>query len=88
MLGDIQNKQVILLKGFLFLTLGILALAILAFDAQSVRIVALALIAIWAFCRFYYFMFYCIEKYVDSDFKFAGLTSFVIYMLKRRKTGD
>ena len=86
MLGDIKNKNLIILKGFLFLTLGILALAILAFDAQSLRVIVLALIATWAFCRFYYFMFYCIEHYVDSSYKFAGLTSFVMYMLNRNKS--
>ena len=87
MFGDIKSKRLILIKGFLFLGLGIFALAILALDTQAVRPVALALIAIWAFCRFYYFMFYCIEKYVDPSYKFTGITSFVLYLLNQtRKT--
>jgi hypothetical protein len=88
MLGDITSKKLILIKGFLFLGLGLLALVILAADTQSIRPIALALIAIWAFCRFYYFMFYCIEHYVDSSFKFAGLTSFVLYFVKKRSGND
>ena len=88
MLGDIKNKKLILVKGFLFLGLGIFALAILALDTQSLRPMALALIAVWAFCRFYYFMFYCIEKYVDPSYKFAGLTSFIVYFLNKRRKGD
>jgi hypothetical protein len=40
-------------------------------------------IAIWAFCRAYYFAFYVIEHYVDSSFKFAGLGSFVRHCLQR-----
>jgi hypothetical protein len=42
-------------------------------------------LAIWSFCRFYYFQFYVIEKYVDADFRFAGVGSFLIYLWKRRK---
>ena len=84
MLGDIKSKKLILIKGFLFLLLAMLALTILAVDTQSVRSVTLALISAWAFCRFYYFMFYCIEKYVDPTYKFSGLTSFIAYMLARR----
>ena len=88
MLGDIKSKKLILFKGFLFLALGLFALAGLAFEVQNIRPIACALIAIWAFCRFYYFMFYCIEKYVDPTYKFAGLTSFVMYFIRRRDTRD
>jgi hypothetical protein len=42
-------------------------------------------IAIWAFCRAYYFAFYVIEHYVDSSFKFAGLGSFVRHCLQRAR---
>jgi len=84
MLGDIKSKPLILVKGFLFVALGIFALGILALDTMSVRAVALCGIAIWGFCRFYYFMFYCIEKYVDPGYKFAGLSSFVLYWIARR----
>ena len=45
-------------------------------------------VAIWCFCRFYYFAFYVIEKYVDSSFKFAGLGSFILYWLKKKKEED
>ena len=38
-------------------------------------------VAIWSFCRFYYFAFYVIEKYVDSSYRFAGLSSVVRYLI-------
>ncbi len=88
MLGDIKSKKLILFKGLLFLVLGVFALVILAIDTQSLRAVALSLIAIWGFCRFYYFMFYCIEHYVDSSYKFAGLTSFLEYWSRRSRNRD
>jgi hypothetical protein len=42
-------------------------------------------VAIWSFCRFYYFAFYVIEKYVDSSYRFAGLTSFARYLIAQRR---
>jgi len=41
----------------------------------------LLLVAVWSFCRAYYFAFYVIEHYVDPSYKFAGLTSFAMYLL-------
>lgn len=38
---------------------------------------ALLAIAIWSFCRFYYFVFYVIQHYVDPGFRYAGLGDFV-----------
>jgi len=29
-------------------------------------------------------MFYVIEKYVDPNYKFAGLYSFLLYLLRKR----
>jgi hypothetical protein len=41
-------------------------------------------IAIWSFCRAYYFAFYVIQHYTDPQFRFAGLLSFAQYLLTRR----
>ncbi len=42
-------------------------------------------VAIWSFCRFYYFAFYVIEKYVDPGYRFAGLSSFALYLVGKRR---
>ena len=42
-------------------------------------------IAIWSFARAYYFAFYVIEHYIDGEYKFAGLWSFWMYLLSRKK---
>jgi hypothetical protein len=85
--GDIQSARLIVWKGFLFLACGILAsVGILA--ASPTWTTALLLgIALWACCRWYYFMFYVIQHYVDPSFRFAGLGSFVRYMLSSRRSG-
>ncbi len=40
---------------------------------------------VWCFCRFYYFAFYVIEKYVDPAYRFSGLWSFARYLCQSRK---
>lgn len=86
-MGDLTTPKVIKLKGVLFLVAGILASALLLIDAPNLRTAALLVIAIWSFCRFYYFAFYVIEHYVDPGYRFAGLGAFLRYCWERRKKG-
>nr|WP_255712952.1 hypothetical protein [Rhodopirellula sp. JC740] len=67
------------MKGTLFVALGLLASILLAVQLPDMRYVALLAIAVWAFCRAYYFAFYVIEHYVDSGFRFSGLLDFARY---------
>jgi hypothetical protein len=84
-MGDIKNPKLILLKGFLFLFMGCLAVAGILVEHPELRLAFLLAVAIWSFARFYYFAFYVIEHYVDGRYKFAGLTSFVLYLMGRYK---
>jgi len=81
---DLTNPRLIWAKGWLFLLLGILASGLLASRHFDLTIIALHLIAIWAFCRFYYFAFYVIQHYVDPSLRFSGLIDFLRYALGRR----
>ena len=81
---DLASAKLIYLKGFLFLVTGLLAVTALLLDSPTLRTAFLLLIAVWSFCRFYYFLFYVIEKYVDPGYKFAGLYSFLCYLLRKR----
>lgn len=87
-MGDLTNPKIIKLKGLLFLVAGILASVLLLIDSPNLRTVALLAIAIWSFCRFYYFAFYVIEHYVDPGFRFAGLGAFLRYWWQRRKKSE
>ena len=82
-MADLKNPSLIIAKGFLFLGLGFLAAMLLLIEAGSIKVVLLLAVAIWAFCRFYYFAFYVIEHYVDSQYRFAGLLSFCRYLLRK-----
>ena len=83
-MGDLKNHQVIVVKGVLFLVLGCLATAVFLLRSPAITDTILHCIAIWAFCRFYYFTFYVIEKYVDSNYRFSGLWAFLRYILRSR----
>jgi hypothetical protein len=87
MLGDLKNSRIIIAKGFLFLVTGGIAAGLLIADHPDVRTGSLLLIAVWSFCRFYYFAFYVIQHYVDPTYHFSGLTSFVRYLWNRRSNG-
>ena len=83
-MGDLHSKRLIVFKGFLFLLAGVVAAATLWGENFTARNGLLLGIAIWSFCRFYYFAFYVIEHYVDANYKFSSLWSFARYWLRRR----
>ena len=72
----------------LALFLGFAASALLLVESPTLKTAFLLAVAVWGFCRFYYFAFYVIEHYVDPGYKFAGLTSFVRYLLRRRRPAE
>ncbi len=80
---EITDPRWIIIKGFLFLILGLLAAGLLVLEHPELRIVLLLCLGIWCFCRFYYFAFYVIEHYVDSTYRFSGLLSFARYLWSR-----
>ena len=82
---DLKSSAWIKLKGLLFLLLGTVAVGLLLLENPGWKPALLLVLAIWGFCRFYYFAFYVIEKYVDPNYKFSGLWSFVRYLLRRPK---
>jgi hypothetical protein len=82
---DLTSTTWIKVKGMLFLLLGFAATVFLLLENPSLKSALLLALAIWCFCRFYYFAFYVIEKYVDPGYKFSGLWSFAGYLLKRHR---
>ena len=84
-MGDLTNPRLIIVEGLLFLVLGVYAAGLLVWEHPSFRVALLLAVAIWSFCRFYYFAFYVIEKYVDPTYRFAGLSSFLWYLFAGRR---
>jgi hypothetical protein len=82
---DLSNPFWIKLKGILFLLIGVVAAITVFIDDPKWQTAVLLALVVWSFCRFYYFAFYVIEKYVDSSYKFSGLISFARYFFQQRK---
>jgi hypothetical protein len=85
-MADIRDPRLLYLKGALFLVLGALAAGVLLLENQSPRHALLLALTVWGFARAYYFAFYVVEHYVDDGYKFAGLGSFLRYLIRRRRT--
>jgi hypothetical protein len=81
---NLTDPTWIKVKGALFLLLGIFSGALLVLEHPMLRTGLLLGIAVWGFCRFYYFAFYVIEHYVDPDYRFSGLFSFARYWLSAK----
>jgi hypothetical protein len=82
---NITSPLLIKLKGLLFLVVGLFASALLVLEHPTLKIAVLLAVAVWCFCRFYYFAFYVIQHYVDETYKFSGLWSFARYLVRHGK---
>ena len=82
---EITSPSWLYIKGGLFLVTGLLASFLLLVESPTIQTAILLGIAVWSFCRLYYFTFYVIEHYIDPGYKFAGLTDFARYALRRRR---
>lgn len=84
-MGDLKDTRLMWLKAALFLVIGALCAAGLLIENFGWRNALLLVLCVWSFCRFYYFCFHVLEKYVDGEFRFAGLFSVLIYLIKNAK---
>ncbi len=82
---DITDVRLLYLKAFLFLVAGVVAAAVLILENPSLRFSFLLFVAVFCVARFYYFAFYVITHYIDSEYRFAGLGSFVAYVLRQAR---
>jgi hypothetical protein len=83
--GDLKSPLLIHLKGWLFLAIAVLSGAMLICLTMDWRVAALLGMTVWAACRFYFYAFYVIERWVDGRYRFAGLGSFIAYLIRRRR---
>lgn len=84
---DIRSHGLLWFKGGLFLVLGLGAAALLLAETATFKAAFLLALAVWGFCRAYYFAFYVIEHYVDPGYRFSGLFSFAAYLIRKRSRG-
>jgi hypothetical protein len=83
--GGVPLHGEVTISGAKNAVLPIMAAALLLIEQPTWRTALLLALAVWGFCRFYYFAFYVIEHYVDPSYRFSGLWSFVCYLIRKRK---
>jgi hypothetical protein len=82
---DLKNPKLMYLKAGLFVLIVLCCFILVWVEAPTAKTALLLLLMIWASARAYYFTFYVVEKYVDPQYRFAGLVSFFRYMLGRKR---
>ena len=82
---DLTSPKWIVAKGLLFAGLALAAAALIFIEAPSWKLAALLALLVWASCRFYYFLFYVLEHYVDPTMRYAGLLDLMRGMRNRRE---
>ncbi len=83
-MGDLNSKLLIVCKGLLFLMIAVICSTVLIAQSPDPKTVLLLALLIWSASRFYYFLFYVLEKYVDPTMRYAGLLDLLLGMRQRR----
>jgi hypothetical protein len=76
------------LKAIGFVLIAFLCALGLMLRSMRIETAVLILLLVWASARAYYFCFYVIERYINPEFKFAGLSSAVAFLLKSDRVND
>ena len=85
-MANIKKVWLLYLKGFLLFLTGFISSLFLVLLNFNFKTIILLLLAIWGFCRAYYFAFYVIQNYIDPTYKFSGLIDFAKYSIKKGKS--
>ena len=82
-LGDIKSPRLLHAKGLLFVALGLFSAGLLFAQVPTVKTALLIGITIWSFCRFYYYLFYVLERYLGREKRFAGIFDALKFILSQ-----
>lgn len=83
---NLSSKGLIVAKGFLFLGLAVATAGLVLFESPSLRAVILLSILVWSSCRFYYFLFYVLQHYVDPELRYSGLLAMLGQIRRTRRS--
>lgn len=81
---DLQSKKWIVAKGIMFAGIAAATATLILIEIPSIKLAAMLILLVWASCRFYYFLFYVLEHYVDPTMRYSGLFDLLMGMRQRR----
>ena len=84
-MNDLKSNNLIVAKGLMFLAIAVLAAVLILIEEPSLRVAAMLVALVWASCRFYYFLFYVLERYVDPSLRYSGLWDLLRALIRRRR---
>lgn len=84
-MADLSSKKLIVLKGILFLGIALICAMLIWIQSPSWKMLILLVLLVWAACRFYYFLFYVLENYVDSSLRYAGLLALIQAIVAKKR---
>lgn len=82
---DLTSRGWIITKGFLFAVIVVMSGGGVVIHPDSGYRLCLLVICVWSACRFYYFLFYVLERYVGVEGRYAGILDLVLRLYKRRR---
>jgi hypothetical protein len=83
-MSNLQSKRWIVAKGIAFGGIAVVAAVLVLLESTSVRTAVLLMLLVWAACRFYYFLFYVLERYVDPSLRYASVMALFRAILGKR----
>ncbi|HET8947203.1 MAG TPA: hypothetical protein VFQ07_09490 [Candidatus Polarisedimenticolia bacterium] len=85
-MADLTSRSLIVAKGIAFLALTAGTSLLLFLERPSWRVAFLLVVLVWSACRFYYFLFYVLQHYVDPRLRYAGLLA-LLGQIRRSRAG-
>lgn len=75
---NLTSKKWIIIKGILFFVIAVSVTILILVETPSIKSAMLLVLLIWSACRFYYFLFYVLEHYVDSTMRYTGVLNLLM----------
>ena len=86
-MGDLTSRRWIIAKGILFVVIVALSgTGAVLHDDPWMRL-GFLLVCLWAACRFYYFLFYVLERYVGVAGRYSGIIDLCQRLWRGRHRG-
>jgi hypothetical protein len=79
--ADLKRPWLIHAKGLFFIIIGVISAGLLFIQVPTLRTAVLLCLTIWAFCRFYYYLFYVLDRYLGREKRFAGVIDAIQYLI-------
>jgi len=83
--SDLKSPWLIHTKGVLFLVAGLMAAGLVLVEAPTLKVTGLLAVTVWAFCRFYYYLFYVLERYLGRGKPFSGILDALGSLFRSRR---